>query len=146
MDRPGPLLDEVRDLLQEYGRSLGFGLCFEAFDEELRSLPGRYGPPWGRLLLEPGCGCVGLQPLDARTAELKRLYVRPGARGTGAGRRLAAAAIDAARALGYRRLLLDTLPATMGPALALYRSLGFQPIPSWRERPTPGAIELEKLL
>ena len=89
---------------------------------------------------------MGVRPLGAGCAEMKRLYVRPAARGSGLGRRLALAAIDAARSLGYQRLRLDTVPATMAPAVALYRSLGFAEIPPWREDPAPGALELEKLL
>lgn len=146
VEGPGPLLEETRALFVEYASSLGFSLCFQGFDGEVASLPGKYGPPRGRLLLEPGLGCVGVHGLDERCAEMKRLYVRPAARGTGLGRRLAQAAIDAARALGYQRLRLDTVPATMGAAVALYRSLGFVEIPAWRESPTPGALELEKLL
>ena len=146
VDRDGPLLDEVRALFVEYARGLGFSLCFQGFDEELATLPGMYAPPRGRLLLEPGLGCVGLHPLDGRCVELKRLYVRPAARGTGLGRRLAAAAIDAARDLGYERLRLDTVPATMGAAVALYRSLGFAEIAPYRHNPVPGALYFERLL
>ena len=143
---PGPLLEEVRAMFEEYARSLGFSLCFQGFDQELLALPGIYAPPRGRLLLEPGCGCVGIHELEPRCAEMKRLFVRPAARGTGAGRRLAVAAIDAARSLGYQRLRLDTIASTMGPAVSLYRSLGFDEIAPYRENPIAGALYLEKLL
>jgi len=132
-------LDLARALFVEYAASLPIDLCFQGFDAELAALPGRYAPPHGRLFLAgaPGeaVGCIALRALDpppealggddaAPVGEVKRLYVRPVARGTGAGRRLAAAVVDAARAIGYRTLCLDTL-RSMREARALYASLGF---------------------
>lgn len=121
--------DTVRDLFLEYGETLGFNTCFAGFDQELLSLPGDYAPPRGSLLLakEGGsaAGCVGIRPLDESSCEMKRLYVRPHCRGTGLARKLAEAAVIRARALGYRRICLDTLPA-MREARALYAALGFR--------------------
>ena len=113
VDRSGPHLDEVRTLLGEYWRSFGFTPCFQGFDEELANLPGAYGPPRGALLLAPGQGCVALRPLDAATAEMKRLYVRPAARGTGLGRSLALAAVAHGRESGFSRVVLDTIAERM---------------------------------
>lgn len=125
---PGTDLKAVRRLFVEYAEALGFSLCFQGFDKELETLPGDYAPPGGRLLLanegEESVGCIGLRPLDAERCEIKRLYVRPVYRGKGLGRRLTESAIAAARKIGYRRVLLDTLP-TMREARALYASLGF---------------------
>ena len=126
--RAGALADAVRDLFLEYGESLGFNTCFGGFDQELAMLPGDYAPPRGCLLLakEGGeaAGCVGVRPLDAASCEMKRLFVRPHYRGQGLGRRLAETAITRARAAGYRRVFLDTLP-TMREARTLYAALGF---------------------
>lgn len=77
-----------------------------------------------------GCGAVRL--LDAETAELKRMYVVPAARGKGLGRRLVAALEAEARALGARRFVLET-GARQIAALALYRAAGFRPIPLFGE-------------
>jgi len=142
----GPRLEEVRALFLEYAAELGFSLCFQGFDAELEGLPGKYAPPRGALLLAPGEGCVGLRPIDARTAEMKRLYVRPAARGTGLARRLALAILFEARARGYRRVVLDTVAGKMDAAIALYRALGFREIAPYYENPIAGAIYLELVL
>src|SRR5689334_213674 len=107
-------VETVRALFLEYAGGLGFSLCFQGFDQELATLPGRYAPPGGRLLLaedESGAlGCVGLRPHAPGECEMKRLYVRPRARGTGAGRGLVARLLEDAREIGYTKMLLDTLP------------------------------------
>ena len=143
VSQAGPPLEEVRALFLEYARDLGFSLCFQGFDEELARLPGAYAPPGGALLLAPGQGCVALRPLDAATAEMKRLYLRPEVRGQGLGRALAQAAIDEGRALGYSRMVLDTIAGTMDAAIAMYRALGFREIAPYYQNPIQRALYLE---
>ena len=77
---------------------------------------------------------------------MKRLFVRPGARGFGLGRRLALAALSSGRELGYERMVLDTVPSSMPAAVALYRSLGFVEIAPYRNNPIAGARYFEKQL
>jgi GNAT superfamily N-acetyltransferase len=144
VDGAGPSLEDVRALLGEYWQSFGFTPCFQGFDAELAALPGSYGPPRGALLLAAGRGCVAVRPLDGATAEMKRLYVRPSARGLGLGRVLADAALAHAREAGFSRMVLDTIAERMPQAVALYRSMGFLRIPSYSG--TPGALCMELVL
>lgn len=134
-------LDTVRVLFREYAESLGIDLEFQGFEAEVAALPGKYEPPAGRILLAwrgtDALGCIALRPIDASTGEMKRLYVRPQARGEQLGRRLAERVCQEAREAGYARICLDTLP-TMGAAQGLYQSLGFRSIEPYVFNPIPG--------
>lgn len=142
----GEQLEEVRRLFKEYEDFLGFNLCFQDFDRELASLPGEYAPPEGRLFLalceDRIAGCAALRKLDAGVCEMKRMYVRPEFRGKKIGRALAAALIEEARKIGYRRMRLDTV-SKLKEAIALYRSLGFKDCKPYRHNPIEGAIFME---
>nr|WP_280855203.1 GNAT family N-acetyltransferase [Pararoseomonas indoligenes] len=143
-------MDEVARLFRGYAEALGLDLSFQGFEAELTSLPGRYAPPEGALLLARAgdgapLGCAALRPLGAGSCEMKRLYVLPSARGLGLGRALVEAVLAAARAAGHREIRLDTLPG-MAEAIALYRRAGFRPIPPYYETPVPGTIFLARPL
>lgn len=142
---PGDLGD-VRTLFEEYAASLPFDLGFQQFELELAGLPGDYVPPRGALLIAradgTAVGCVALRPLGPRTCELKRLYVRPETRGSGAGRALTERALEEARSIGYRQIRLDTLPG-MERAQALYLTLGFRDVAPYTDNPIAGARFLE---
>ncbi|HEX8776633.1 MAG TPA: GNAT family N-acetyltransferase, partial [Rhodanobacter sp.] len=111
----------------------------------LAQLPGKYAPPLGDILIARGAaglalGCVALRPTAMPgTAEMKRLYLRPAARGQALGRRLAEAAVARAREAGHARLVLDTL-AAMDAARHLYATLGFRPVPAYYDNPLPDTL------
>ncbi len=140
----------VRILFREYADSLGFGLCFQGFEQEMADLPGRYAPPAGCLLLatvdDRLAGCVALKRLGDGMCEMKRLYVRSRYRGTSRGRTLAEQIVREGKRLGYQAMRLDTIRSVMGSDVALYRSLGFWDIPAYCSNPVPGALFMELLL
>jgi ribosomal protein S18 acetylase RimI-like enzyme len=136
----GADVEAVRTLFREYADGLGVDLSFQDFDAELADPLGFY-----ELVLVSQDGCVALRRVDDETCEMKRLYVRPAARGTGLGRALAGAVIAHARARGYDRMLLDTLPS-MTQARSLYASLGFRETEAYRYNPVEGTSFLALIL
>lgn len=138
-------LEQVRQFFRNYAAWLGVDLDYQNFGDEMASLPGAYVAPAGRLFFAEfegrPAGCVGIRPTSDGVCEMKRLYVEPELRGNGIGRQLALAAIKAAKALGYRKVMMDTLPA-MRIAVKLYRELGFKEAPAYYPTPVEGALFL----
>jgi putative acetyltransferase len=139
----------VRELFLEYAAWLTVDLCFQDFEAELAGLPGKYAPPTGAILLAQVsgkvAGCVAMRRLEASVGEMKRLWVRQSFRNCGIGKMLIEAIVERARAAGYARLRLDTLPQ-MKTAVVLYRALNFYEVPAYYNNRVPGAIFLEKML
>jgi ribosomal protein S18 acetylase RimI-like enzyme len=136
----------ARVLFQEYADQLNIDLCFQGFDTELDQLAAMYAPPSGCLILAQsdagpiGCGAIRLFRGDA--CEMKRLYLRPQARGTGVGRALAELLVSRAKALGYAHMVLDTL-VDMRAARKLYGSLGFRETAPYYDNPLRGVVYME---
>lgn len=133
----------VRALFEEYAgwlsREHGVDLAFQGFADEVSGLPGKYAPPSGELIVawandQEAAGCVAIRQFQDDTCEVKRLFVRAAARGAGLGRELASAAIGTARALGYKRAVLDTASFMQGAA-RVYESLGFREIAPYYDNP-----------
>lgn len=140
-------IEQARVLFREYELWLGVDLCFQQFEDELENLPGKYAAPEGRLLLAKTCetiaGCAALRKIDAKTCEMKRLFVREKFRGSGLGKQLTEILIAEARKIGYRRMRLDTLPDKMPSAVRLYERLGFRQIQPYYESPIESTVYLE---
>jgi carbonic anhydrase len=140
-------LEQVRQYFRNYAGWLGVDLSYQNFEQEMASLPGAYTAPEGRLFFAKvdgkPAGCVGVRPLpdSEGVCEMKRLYVTPEERGQGVGAALALAAIKAAKEIGYRKLIIDTLPS-MRMAVKLYRELGFTEAPSYYQTPVEGTMFL----
>lgn len=136
----------VRRLFEDYQADIDVDLCFQSFEEELASLPGRYLNIW---LAERGgqaIGCIALRPLGQNVGEMKRLFVYPEGRGSGAGRALAQALIQSAQEQGLSAIRLDTIQTKMPSAVALYRSLGFREIAPYTVNPMDGVLFMELAL
>jgi GNAT superfamily N-acetyltransferase len=139
----GELFREYTDMLVEGDPAFKAYLDLQNYDEELAHLEHKYGLPDGRLYLaladgEP-VGCIGLRRIDAENCELKRLYVRPAWRGQGISRLLMDRILADAREIGYRVMLLDTLPF-LQTALKLYKAYGFREIERYNDSPMDTSI------
>lgn len=141
-----PEIEAVRELFREYHEFLNADLCFQSFEEELNSLPGKYVQPDGKILIglldKKIVGCVAVRRLEETVCEMKRLYVRPETRGTGLGRKLTEQIIEAARDLGYQTMRLDTLDR-LSEAMNLYEKLGFRKTVAYYKNPLSGVIYWE---
>jgi GNAT superfamily N-acetyltransferase len=135
-------LTQVKDLFHAYFQFLaqehGVDITYQGIEDELASLPGKFAPPDGRLIMaimsEQPIGCAALRRIDEQVCELKRMFVLPQFRGKGAGKALARKLIEDARTIGYGCMRLDT-GNFLTAAVQLYESLGFQRIEPYNDVP-----------
>jgi len=142
----GEMIEEIRKLFLEYARSLEIDLDFQDFETELNTLPGKYQPPDGALILAlvegREAGCIALRKISKDICEMKRLYVRDEYRGLGLGKKLVGIILDEAMNNNYQYMRLDTLP-TMKSAQSLYLSFGFYDIEPYVYNPIQGTRFME---
>lgn len=149
-DRPqevGELFKEYTDMLIEGDSTFAEYLKIQKYDKELENPASKYGMPEGRLYLayvdEKLAGCVGLKKLDEEgQCELKRLYVRPQFRGKKMGERLLDVILQDAKEIGYKAMLLDTLPF-LKTAIEMYQRRGFYEIPCYNDSPIDTTIYMK---
>lgn len=154
------ILDAARALLLEYGNFViaqpgAARFCFGSLQEEAEKLPSSFIEQGGGSLLalvngEPS-GFVAWRKLPGPGTvpdawELKRLWVRPAARGHALGRILTEAVLDRARAARCPALYLDTAPHSMAAAYRLYLEMGFAPCAPYNDNPVEGIVWMVKLL
>jgi ribosomal protein S18 acetylase RimI-like enzyme len=137
---------DLRTLFVEYQTWLGISLCFQNFDQELERLQQIYAPPQGFALVayhnHLAVGCIALKPLETGVAELKRLFVKPEARGLGIGSVLVRTVINMAPARNYRAIRLDSL-SHLTQALSIYRSVGFYETTRYNDNPLKDVVFME---
>ena len=144
---------EVKELFTEYTEMLIDGdsnfknyLGLQNYDHEIENLEEKYGEPNGRLYLAyfDGnlAGCIGLRKIDNDNCELKRLYVKPQFRGKKIASFLVKNIIEEAKEIGYKHILLDTLPF-LETAINMYKKYGFYEIESYNNSPMDNLIYLK---
>lgn len=150
--RPASFPDDAEAVLaiwREFIASPSVSLDFQGNDADFANLPGKYAPPGGCVLLAEDAhgiaGCVALRPVSESICEMKRLYVRPRARGQGLGARLVEEALARGRQAGYREMRLDALPE-FERARDIYFRLGFTPAEPITFNPVPGTVFLGLML
>lgn len=138
-------LDNIKELFNEYAAMLNLDLSFQDYEHELASLPRRYDMPNGRLYIalfdDKLAGCIGLRPLREDWCEMKRLFVRPQFRGKKVGRILVEKIIADAKSIGYKHMVLDTIPA-LENAVNLYKNIGFHETEPYCYNSVEGALFL----
>lgn len=145
---------EIVDLFTEYTKMLvevepSFAGYLEQqnYQHEIEDLPYKYGAPDGvlHLALVDGrpAGCIGLRKLDDTRCEMKRMYVHPAYRKNGLGDLLVKQILADAKELGYKQMLLDTLPQ-LDSAIRLYQRHGFDFIPCYNDSPVESTVYMGK--
>ena len=148
-DHPAAILSlftEYTQMLVSHDPSFQIYLDIQHYEDEIRDLKAKYGQPEGRLYLAlwegEAAGCIALRKLDEQHCEMKRLYVRPAFRGNRIGDALVDRILQDARAIGYRHMLLDTLPF-LESAIYIYQKRGFYEIPCYNDSPVETTIFMQ---
>ena len=142
-------LPEVKELIKDYLNRLGRDLSFQNIDEELKNPEHKYTAPQGELLvaIENGeaLGMVAYHRHSDVRCEMKRLYVRPQARGVHVGDKLVSTIIEHAKSAGYKEMVLDTI-VPLKAAISLYKKKGFEECAPYYHNPMNDVIYMHKYL
>lgn len=134
---------EYTQLLIENDKNFAKYLSIQNYDKELNHLDKKYGLPYGRLYIasidNKIIGCIALKKLDDINCEMKRLYVKKKYRGQKVASQLVDKIINDAKVIGYKTILLDTLPFLQS-AINLYKQKGFYEISAYNNSPMNNSI------
>ncbi|MDQ0203876.1 GNAT family N-acetyltransferase [Pectinatus haikarae] len=144
------LFTEYTTMLVNENPNFAKSLKAQNYDSELDNLRAKYGPPDGRLYIAyangKAAGCAACHRFDNRRCELKRLYVSPQYRGHHLASILIDKILEEAKKIGYKSILLDTLPF-LKEAIFLYKNkYKFREIPKYYDTPIKETIFMEKIL
>lgn len=135
----------VKSIFEAFIKFLPIDLDFQGIDEEMQAFPGYYRFMLIAKIDGRPIGAVALKEHDPQVCEMKRLYVLPEGRGTGAGRKLCERLLEEATASGYKTMLLDSL-RRLEAAVALYQKLGFQEIEPYNFNPEDDVVYMARSL
>lgn len=142
-------LSDVKALIIEYSRRLGRDLSFQNIDDELQNPAHKYTAPEGEILVaiedKKVLGMVAYHKHSDECCEMKRLYVKPEARGMHLGDSLVKEIIEHARAAGYKEMVLDTI-VPLKAAISLYKKYGFEECDAYYHNPMDDVIYMRKEL
>ena len=142
-------LSEVKTLITEYSNQLGRDLSFQNIDEELKNPEHKYTTPQGEILVvvdhDKVLGMVAYHRHSDVRCEMKRLYVRPDARGMHLGNTLVAEILAHAKNAGYKEMVLDTIEP-LKAAISLYKKHGFEECEAYYHNPMDDVIYMRKQL
>jgi ribosomal protein S18 acetylase RimI-like enzyme len=142
-------LSEVKTLITEYSNQLGRDLSFQNIDEELKNPEHKYTTPQGEILVvvdhDKVLGMVAYHRHSDVRCEMKRLYVRPDARGMHLGNTLVAEILSHAKNAGYKEMVLDTIEP-LKAAISLYKKHGFEECEAYYHNPMDDVIYMRKQL
>jgi ribosomal protein S18 acetylase RimI-like enzyme len=137
------LFSEYINLLLEVEKDFHLYLDLQNYDSEIDNLKEKYGLPDGRLYIAyidaQAAGCIALRKMSGTECEMKRLYIKPQFRRNKIGRALVELIINDAKKIGYKYMLLDTLPS-LEAAVKLYEDFGFYRIPPYNDSPIDNTI------
>ena len=141
---------QVRELIIEYTKRLDRDLSFQNIEDELKDPAAKYTAPEGELLVAVGeadnvAGMVAYHRHNSERCEMKRLYVRPEARGMHLGDMLVGEIIEHAKAAGYKEMVLDTI-TPLKAAIGLYKKNGFTECEPYYDNPMDDVIYMMKRL
>ena len=140
------LFKEYTDLIIQEDETFSKYLQMQDFEHEVNHLEEKYGKPGGRIYVAyydgELAGCIGLKKIDKNQGEMKRLYVRQKFRGKHIGLLLAKKIVEDAKKIGYKAILLDTLPS-LESAIKMYKKMGFYEISQYNDSPMKDAIYLK---
>ncbi|WP_239807230.1 GNAT family N-acetyltransferase [Croceicoccus hydrothermalis] len=130
------------DIWREFIANSPVNLDYQGNEAEFENLAVKYTPPNGCVLLsERGGaidGCVALRKVTAEICEMKRLYVRPRARGNELGRKLVERLLVEARLMNFQEMRLDVQAKSVS-ARKLYSDFNFIDADPVSFNPVPGA-------
>lgn len=142
-------LPEVKELILEYFQRLGRDLSFQNIEDELKDPSYKYTAPEGELLVaiesEKVLGMVAYHRHSDTRCEMKRLYVRPTARGMHLGDALVKEILAHAQEAGYQEIVLDTI-VPLKAAISLYKKHGFEECEAYYYNPMDDVIYMRKML